>query len=162
MFSYLKTNTSPFVWQLAVGVFFVVCCSAMPVRAGTPQAITIVDHLTFYPDTAFGTFKATGPVCPTGTVSFVDGHFAEGPVNYNNNIRQLFTCDDNSGSFVIRLLGKLNADGFTFHGSWAISGNFGTGAYAKLAGHGEIGVVVDYSTDPLTGEETYVGFVTPK
>ena len=49
-----------------------------------------------------------------------------------------------------------------FNGPWAISGNTGTGAYSNLSGHGEIGAVVDFRADPLTGMETYVGFVTLK
>jgi hypothetical protein len=169
MISYLKSlihpHTRPFVSQLAFGIVVVASCAATPVLADTPQAVTIVTHLTFYPDTTYGTFEATGPVCSTGTVSLVDAHIGEGPAAYNVNVRQLFVCDDNSGTFVIRLLPQGNArpkDGFTFNGPWAISGNTGTGAYAKLSGYGEIGAVVDFSVDPLTGMETYVGFVTLK
>jgi hypothetical protein len=29
-----------------------------------------------------------------------------------------------------------------------------------LSGHGEFGVVFDQNSDPLEGEETFVGFVT--
>ena len=76
-----------------------------------------------------------------GTVSLVDAHIGEGPAAYNVNVRQLFVCDDNSGSFVIRLLPQGNArpkDGFTFNGPWAISGNTGTfSATATLQGFAE-------------------------
>ena len=168
MVSYIKAlvhQITPFVSQLGVGIVVVASCTATPVLADAPQAVTIVTHLTFYPDTTSGTFEATGPICSTGTVSLVDAHIGEGPAAYNVNVRQLFVCDDNSGTFVIRLLPQGNArpkDGFTFNGPWAISGNTGTGAYSKLSGHGEIGAVVDFSADPLTGMETYVGFVTLK
>lgn len=109
--------------------------------------------------------KPPVPSAPQGTVSLVDVHIGEGPAAFNVNARQLFVCDDNSGTFVIRLLPQANGrpkDGFTSNGPWAISGNTGTGAYTKLSGHGEIGVVVDFSADPLTGVETYIGFVTLK
>ena len=170
MVRYLKAlihrfpHTRPFVPQLAFGIVVVASCTATPVLADAPQAVTIVTHLTFA-DTTYGTFEATGPICTTGTVSLVDAHFGEGPAAFNVNVRQLFVCDDNSGTFVIRLLPQGNArpkDGFTFNGPWAISGNSGTGAYSKLSGRGEIGAVVDFSADPLTGMETYVGFVTLK
>jgi hypothetical protein len=167
MVSYLKALVDrfrPFVSQLAVGIGVVASCAATPVLADAPQAVTIVTHLTFDPD-AYGTFEATGPICSTGTVSQLDAHFGEGPAAFNVNVTQLFVCDDNSGTFVIRLLPQANArpkNGFTSNGPWAISGNTGTGVYTKLSGHGEIGVVVDFSADPLTGVETYVGFVTLK
>ena len=165
MVSYSKTHTRPFVSQLVVGILVVASCAATPVLADAPQAVTIVTHLTFAPDTTYGIFEATGPICPTGTVSLVDAHFGEGPAAYNVNVTQLFVCDDNSGTFVIRLLPQANArpkDGFMSNGPWTISGNSGTGAYSKLSGRGEIGVVVDFSADPLIGSETYVGFVTLK
>ena len=170
MVRYLKAlihrfpHTRPFVPQLAFGIVVVASCTATPVLADAPQAVTIVTHLTFA-DTTYGTFEATGPICTTGTVSLVDAHFGEGPAAFNVNVRQLFVFDDNSGTFVIRLLPQSNSrpkNGFTSNGPWAISGNTGTGAYATLSGHGEIGVVVDFSVDPLTGVETYVGFVTLK
>src|SRR5687767_5522732 len=167
MVSYLKAlihRFTPFVSQLGVGIVVVASCAATPVLADTPQAVTIVTHVTFDPD-AYGTFEATGPICSTGTVSQVDAHFGEGPAAFNVNATQLFVCDDNSGTFVIRLHPQANArpkDGFMFNGPWAISGDTGTGAYTKLSGRGEIGVVVDFSADPLTGVETYVGFVTLK
>jgi len=109
MVSYLKRLTRPFVSQLAVGIVFMASYAATPVLADAPQAVTIVTHLTFYPDTTSGTFEATGPICSTGTVSLVDAHIGEGPAAYNVNVRQLFTCDDNSGTFVIRLLPQSNS-----------------------------------------------------
>src|SRR5262245_27658519 len=137
MFSYLNAlvhRFPRFVSQLAVGIVVVSSCAAAPVLAGTPQAVTIVTHLTCYPDTTVGTFAATRPICPTGTVSLGDEHFAEEPANVNG--RQLFVCDDNSGTFVIRLHPQANGrpkDGFMFNGPWAISGRTGTGAYATLS-----------------------------
>lgn len=149
----------------ALVIVVVASFAATPVLADAPQAVTIVTQLTFYPDTTVGTFEANGPVCSSGTVTLVDQHIAEGPAAFNVNVRQLFVCDDNSGSFVIRLHPQGNArpkDGFTFNGPWAISGNTGTGEYLKLSGSGEMGVVIDFSAEPATGVETYVGFVTLK
>ena len=148
----------------ALCVIVAASCTATPVLADAPQAVTIVTNITFDPD-LYGTFEATGPICSTGTLSGVDEHLAEGPAAFNVNATTLFVCDDNSGTFVIRLHPQGNArpkDGFTLNGPWDISGNTGTGAYAKLSGHGEFGVVLDFSADPLTGVETFVGFVTLK
>jgi len=72
-----------------------------------------------------------------------------------------FVCDDNSGSFTLRLHPQANArpkDGFALNGPWSVWGK-GTGAYGSLSGHGEFGVVFDEESDPLEGAETYVGFV---
>jgi hypothetical protein len=33
---------------------------------------------------------------------------------------------------------------------------------AKLSGHGDFAVIIDFSTDPWTGDETFVGFVQLK
>jgi hypothetical protein len=78
------------------------------------------------------------------------------------NALHLFTCDDNSGTFILRLHPQFNArpkDGFTANGPWSVWGK-GTGAYSSLSGSGEFGVVVDDNSDPLEATETYVGFVT--
>jgi hypothetical protein len=123
--------------------------------------VTITTHVVFNPD-ADGTFTATGPICTTGTLYLVDAHFGVGPAAFNVNALHEFVCDDNSGTFVLRLHPQGNSrpkDGFDLNGPWSVWGK-GTGAYENLSGHGDFGVVFDVSTDPLEGEETYVGFVT--
>jgi hypothetical protein len=65
-------------------------------------------------------------------------------------------------AFILRLHPQANArprEGFDLSSPWAVWGK-GTGGYASLAGHGDFGVVLDFSANPLTGSETYVGFVT--
>ncbi len=104
------------------------------------------------------TFVATGPICLSGTVSLVSEVIAPA---FNVNALQQFVCDDNSGSFILRLHPQANGrpkEGFTLNGPWSVWGK-GTGDYESLSGHGEFGVVLDFNSDPLEGEETYVGFV---
>lgn len=147
--------------KLATGIAIALSCAAAPVLADTPQAVTITTQVVFNPNIN-GTFVATGPICSTGTVRFVDEHVAIGPAAFNVNARTEFVCDDNSGSFVLRLHPQANErpkDGFALNGPWSVWGK-GTGAYRSLSGYGEFGVVFDFSTDPLEGQETYVGFVT--
>jgi hypothetical protein len=130
--------------------------------ADAPQAVTITTQLEFFPESTIGVFQASGPICETGTVIALSEKFGEGPAAFNVNAVQLFTCDDNSGTFMIRLHPQGNKrpkEGFTLNGPWSIWAK-GTGAYASLSGHGEFGVVVNFDNDPVTGEETYVGFIT--
>jgi hypothetical protein len=105
---------------------------------------------------------ATGPICSTGTFSLLSQVIASGPAAFNVNAVHQYVCDDNSGTFFIRLHPQANArpkGGFDLDGPWSVWGK-GTGAYESLAGHGEFGVVFNAGSDPLTGQETYVGFVT--
>jgi len=146
---------------LATAMGIALSCAGAASLADAPQAVVITTQVVFNPDTS-GTFVATGPICSTGTVSLVSDAFGEGPAAFNVNAVQRFTCDDNSGSFDIRLHPQFNSrpkDGFDANGPWSVWGK-GTGAYRRLGGHGEIGVVLDENSNPLKGTETYVGFVT--
>ena len=146
---------------LATAIAVTLSCSAAEAQADAPQAVTITTDVVFNPGTS-GTFVATGPLCSTGTVALVDEVDAIGPGAFNVNAIQEFTCDDNSGSFIIRLHPQANPrpkDGFDLNGPWSVWGK-GTGAYSNLAGHGEFGVVFAENSDPLAATETYVGFVT--
>lgn len=128
-----------------------------------PQAVTITTQVVFNPQIN-GTFVATGPICSTGSLHFVDEHLAIGPAAFNVNALTQFVCDDNSGTFILRLHPQANGrpkDGFALNGPWSVWGK-GTGNYKSLSGHGEFGVVFDANSDPLEGEETYVGFVNLK
>jgi hypothetical protein len=146
---------------LATAIAVTLSCSAAEAQADAPQAVTITTDVVFNPGTS-GTFVATGPICSTGTVALVDEVDAIGPAAFNVNAIQEFTCDDNSGSFIIRLHPQGNprpSDGFDLSGPWSVWGK-GTGAYRNLSGHGEFGVVFEENSDPLAATETYVGFVT--
>ena len=158
----MRTNTHRFV--LATALAIATSWSALPALAGTPQAVTISTTVIFpdFDSLGFGTFTATGPICTSGTLRGVREALGIGPAAFNVNSLTEFVCDDNSGSFVIHLHPQANArpkGGFDLVGPWAIWGK-GTGAYATMSGHGDFGVVIDFSADPLTGQETYVGFVT--
>ena len=154
-------RASPIRSLLTVGMALATWCAATPVFADAPQAVTITTQITFNPDSA-GTFVATGPICSTGTFSLVTEIIAVGPQAFNVNAVNRYVCDDNSGTFSIRMHPQANArpkGGFHLNGPWSVWGK-GTGAYARLAGHGEFGVVFNLGSDPLTGQETYIGFVT--
>ena len=156
----MKTHARPIRSILAAAMGIALSCAATASLADAPQAVVITTQVVFNPDVN-GTFVATGPICSTGTVSHVSAVFGPGP---NVNALASFTCDDNSGSFILRLHPQFNArpkDGFDANGPWSVWGK-GTGAYSGLAGSGEFGVAVDENSDPLEAAETYVGFVTLK
>ena len=155
----MKTQARPIRSILATAVGIASSFAATAALGDAPQAVTITTQVVFNPDIS-GTFVATGPICSTGTVGHVSAVFSAGP---NVNALARFTCDDNSGSFDIRLHPQLDIrpkDGFDAIGPWSVWGKEGTGAYSGLTGSGEFGVVVDENTDPLEATETYVGFVT--
>jgi hypothetical protein len=156
-----KLLTCPIRSVLVKGVAIAAACAAAPVLADAPQAVTITTQVTFNPDAA-GTFVATGPICSTGTFSLVSEVIAIGPAAFNVNAVNEFVCDDNSGTFFIRAhpqAASRSNGGFDLNGPWSVWGK-GTGGYERLAGHGTFGVVFDSGSDPLSGQETYVGFVT--
>ena len=124
------------------------------IAASAPQASALADapqaghdhyaEVSVQRDAA-GTFVATGPICSTGTFSLVSEVIAIGPAAFNVNAVEQFVCDDNSGTFFIRLHPQASArpkDGFDLNGPWSVWGK-GTGDYESLAGHGEFGVVFD-------------------
>lgn len=156
----MKTQARPIPSILATAIGITLSFAATASFADAPQAVTITTQVVFNPDTD-GTFVATGPICSTGTVSLVKIVIPEKSPNVNAVHR--FTCDDNSGSFNIRLHPQFNArpkeNGFDANGPWSVWGK-GTGDYSRLSGYGDFGVVVDEESDPLEATETYVGFVT--
>lgn len=156
----MKTISRPIRSVLAAGMAIALSCAATPLLAAAPQAVTITTQVVFNP-LINGTFVATGPICSTGTLHFVDEAFGIGPAAFNVNALTEFVCDDNSGSFTLRLHPQANGrakNGFALNGPWSVWGK-GTGAYSSLSGHGEFGVVFVEDSDPLEGVETYVGFV---
>ncbi|MBM4219451.1 MAG: hypothetical protein FJ171_07390 [Gammaproteobacteria bacterium] len=158
----MKRQARTFHSILVTATGIALSCAATASLADVPQAVTITTQVVFNPD-ANGTFVATGPICSTGTLSTVRAVIGPGP---NVNALASFTCDDNSGSFILRLHPQFNArpkeDGFDANGPWSVWGKGGTGKFKGLTGHGDFGVVVDEHEDPLAATETYVGFVTLK
>jgi hypothetical protein len=153
---------------LLVGLLYL-ALNALPVGAAAPEATTIVTTIVFPSSPSdpppSGTFTATGPICPAGT--FVDEFIAGGGSprfgTYALVVRKHLTCDDGSGTFTIQFHPQGNPGNlltFDESGPWSMFGR-GTGAYTTLTGHGEFGVVY-HQTEPVTGTETFVGFLQRK
>lgn len=137
---------------------------AGPVGAASPAAVTLVSHVTFNPDGPnFGDFEATGAavdsgtMCPSGT--FVDlgirfAGFQSGRGEVQLQVVKEFTCDDGSGTFVVKMQIQANFDTGIETFSWVVLD--GTDAYADLHGSG-LGSTIPA---PPTGNiNTFVGFV---
>lgn len=157
----MNNKTPPFLSLVVAATAIAASSGAVPVLADVPQAVTITTQVVFNPNTQ-GTFTATGPICATGTLNVVREVVAVGPAAFNVNSLTEFVCDDNSGTFFLRIHPQANSrpkDGFDLNGPWSVWGK-GTGDYESLSGHGDFGVVLDWSADPLEGQETYIGFVT--
>jgi hypothetical protein len=137
-----------------------VCLALAVAPAAYAQDPTIVTDITFPEEgEPFGTFAATAPLCPSGT--FVDqfvgggGAFRSGHVFYHaSTVRKTFTCADGSGTFTILFhpqFSPATPEGCFEAGPFAVVG--GTGAYAKLRGHGDFCVfpVGDRVSESFTG-----------
>jgi hypothetical protein len=121
---------------------------AAGVRASPPQAVHFDVPTQFAPgDTGptSGPFTATGPavdagvVCETGATVDVFGRVAayQSPAGVVFQVVKLFTCDDGSGSFLVKLQVRIDIRGDNFQ--WMILD--GSDAYARLRGTGSgIGV----------------------
>ncbi len=130
-----------------------------PVAARAPQAVTIVSRVTFNPDGPnFGDFTATGEavdngtLCPAGT--FVDTGIKFAGFQSNRGMVQLqvgklFTCDDGSGSFEVKLQIQANFDTGLETFTWVASGDAG------LRGSGSGSTVPN---PPIGNINTYEGF----
>jgi hypothetical protein len=135
-----------------------------PAGALSRQSVTIVSHVTFNPDGPnFGDFVAsgdavdTGLICATGT--FVDTGLRFAGFQSDRGIIQLqvvkeFTCDDTSGTFIVKLQIQANFDTGIESFTWAVLG--GTGDYASLRGAGNGSTVPNL---PIGNINTYVGFL---
>ena len=137
---------------------------AGPVGAASPQSVTIVSHVTFNPDGPnYGDFDATGNavdsdvICPSGT--FVDIGLRFAGYQSNRGIVQLqvvkeFTCDDGTGTFVVKLQIQANFDTGIESFTWVVLG--GTGAYGSLRGSGSGSTVPNA---PIGNINTYIGIL---
>jgi hypothetical protein len=137
------------------------------VQADAPTPVVIETDIVFS-EIGVGTFTATAPLCTSGTNRSLR-EVANPSVAHGYTVEWEYTCDDNSGTFRIQYhpqAGANYAGGtrepvFVVAGPWSIV-NGGTGRYAKLTGHGDFGVVIDFSTEPWTGQESFVGLVQLK
>ena len=151
------------VLVLAVALVAIAAFAA-PVSAASPQSVTIVSHVTFNPDGPnYGDFAATGPavdsglICASGT--FVDTAIRFAGFQSDRGTVQLlvvkeFTCDDGSGTFIVKLQIQANFDTGIESFTWVVLS--GTGDYSGLHGSGKGSTV----PNPPTGNiNTYQGFL---
>jgi len=136
---------------------------AAPVAAASPQSVTIVSHVIFNPDGPnYGDFVTSGAatdsglICPSGT--FVDiglrfGGFQSDRGTVQVQVVKEFTCDDGSGTFVVKLQIQANFDTGIESFTWTVLD--GTGDYASLRGAGT-GSTVPTQVGNIN---TYVGFL---
>jgi hypothetical protein len=110
----------------------------------TPPLDVVFEVPTFVPPgggPTGGPFVATGPavddgiMCATGDTIDVFAKVSGLPSNRGANIQvvKLFTCDDGSGEFYVKLQVRIDRNGDNF--SWTVMD--GTGAYAELHGTGD-------------------------
>ena len=110
-------------------------------------------------DTGTETFAADHPLlCPSGdaetSVERTAGNFAAAGTFH---ITKLMTCDDGSGTFVIRVDAAANfVVGAGTTGGWSVVPGSGTGDYAGLKGGGNI-VGINSDTPPVDLVDHYFG-----
>jgi hypothetical protein len=110
--------------------------------ASPPQDVQIEADIEFVGGvgSASGPFVATGAavddglICSSGNAVSVSSKVSggEGNTGFNVQVIYLFTCDDFSGEFYIKLQVRIDHNGDNFN--WNIVG--GTGEYEKLHGTG--------------------------
>ncbi|HVA87737.1 MAG TPA: hypothetical protein VNF73_15640 [Candidatus Saccharimonadales bacterium] len=102
------------------------------------------------------TFSTTGgTLCPSGTAVSFNFHFAGGNRAGSFHLDKTLTCDDGSGSFTIHVDAATVFGSPTDQGGWSVAG--GTGAYASLAGGGNlVGTYTEAGINDLyTGRVTH-------
>jgi hypothetical protein len=136
---------------------------AWPVAAGAPLAVTIVSDVTFVEGGPnIGSFTTSGDAADAGTIcragSFEDTgiRFAGGQARtgiVQLQVHKLFTCDDDSGTFEVKMQIQANFDTGIETFTWVVTG--GSDDYESLRGSGT------GSTVPRPGgnTNTYVGMV---
>lgn len=139
----------------AVAALFLVALPIGSAGATPPEQVTFEGPAYFAgPDIGTGSFTATGPavdsgtMCQTGTVADMYTKAApksgQSPNGVNLQIVKELTCDDGTGTFMIKLQVHI-ADYPTFN--WVVVD--GTGDYEKLKGNGSgFGAFPLFGTDP--------------
>lgn len=133
---------------------------AAPAVAAPPLAveITVQETIPVTIPGGGGPFVATGPavdagaMCPTGSTINTALTSRGSGSHVNLKVEKVFTCDDLSGDFVVKMRVKLDTvTGFTT-ARWNVMG--GSGAYATLRGSGSL---VGTPTVPGMIEDVYTG-----
>jgi len=147
-----------------LAAILVLMAIAGPVGAASPKSVTIVSNVTFNPDgpnygdfAASGTAVDSGVICASGT--FVDTGIRFAGYQSDRGIVQLqvvkeFTCDDGTGTFVVKLQIQANFDTGIESFTWVVLG--GTGDYGSLHGSGSGSTVPNA---PIGNINTYEGFL---
>ena len=138
--------------------------AAAPVGAASPQSVTIVSHVTFNPDGPnYGDFVASGDAADSGLIctsgTFVDTGIRFAGFQSDRGTVQLqvvkeFTCDDGTGTFIVKLQIQANFDTGIESFTWVVLG--GTDDYASLRGAGSGSTVPNA---PIGNINTYEGFL---
>ena len=118
----------------------VAALSSSPVDAGPPLDVTFEvpttiseEGPTFGPFTASGAAVDAGDMCPSGDTIDLFGRASGGtPRGVNIQVVKIFTCDDGSGSFIVKLQVRIDRKGDNFQ--WVVLD--GDGAYERLHGVG--------------------------
>lgn len=128
--------------------------------ASIPSDVTMSVHMIPHPgsDLGTGTFEASGPavdaglLCRTGTIVDLERHLGAEPSQQITTffVHKLFTCEDGSGTFSMRLNGSLTANRCTAR--WLVTG--GESGYASLLGEGGFSCAF---LDDGTVQDTYFG-----
>jgi len=122
-------------------ILLLILTVAPATASSPPLAVNFeVQTVVLEEDPDFGPFTASGPavdagiVCPSGDVidAFVKASGFQSQTGVNLQVVKLFTCDDGSGEFYVKLQVRIDSKGDNFN--WNIVG--GTGAYEKLHGTG--------------------------
>jgi hypothetical protein len=95
--------------------------------ASSAAASPVTFHLEFPAGTS-GTFTATGPVCPSGTISVPQ---------LGQGLTKVLACDDGSGSFALHLHGPTLAAS-SAPSEWRTAAEYATGAYVAMRGSGTV------------------------
>jgi hypothetical protein len=125
-------------------VLLLVVLSVAPGAASSPPLAVQFEVVTTIPDgggPSFGPFTATGPaadaglICESGETIDVFGKASgfQSQTGVNFQAVKLFTCDDGSGEFLVKLQVRIDKKGDNFN--WNILG--GSGPYEKLHGTGK-------------------------
>jgi hypothetical protein len=140
-----------------VGGLLLLVATAGSAVAARPAIITIAIDL----DTSTETFTTDSALlCPSGD-AYTDFHFGAGNFQQAGSfhLTKLLVCDDDSGSFVIRVDAGTNfVVGNGTNGGWSVVPGSGTGDYEGLYGGGNI-VGVDSDTPPTDLTDYYYGSV---
>jgi hypothetical protein len=124
---------------IAAVAAFLLVAGAAPAGATPPSDVDIVADSLF---AGTGTFTASGPavddgdICVTGeTFDVFSRASGNGNKGYNLQVVKEFTCDDGSGSFLVKLQVKVFFAGPLLSSfNWVVKG--GDGEYTDLHGSG--------------------------